>query len=591
MSNFIPKETGGGPEFQVDGEFSAAILKAWDGLIYVCGPDFLIRFMNSRFIETLGRDATGEHCFYALHGRSEPCPWCPREVFEGKSASGVFQKPADGRWYHVLNFPLPLPGGAFGKVAFTRERSEPQTKDLPVFRNIVDHLSDAIFFHAPDDGRILYVNDDACRSLGHSREALMGMQLTDYADTPSPETWRKLIAAIEKEGFAVFEAKHRHKSGTFTDVEVKATQVQAGLDRFIVMVARDITDRKKAEARLVEERNKVEAIMAASGVGITVQDLDFRIIYQNEVLVRRRGRRLGEYCYRVYANRDRICDDCQAQKSIEDGRMHQRPFTTTTPEGESLHLEITACPLRNSTGEVVACVEIVRDVTEQKKLERSREEAFSAVSHEMRTPLTAVLGFAQFMQENTTSPEQQREYLGLIEKEALRLKRLIDNMLGLQRLRAGFGLMNPAPLSLFPLLHEVAGQFRSPLAPRRIEIDCAPDTPPVLGEAIRLLEAVTNLLDNAFKYSPAESAVVLGARADGDRALLWVQDEGPGIPADKQEKIFEQFYRMEESRRAAGTGLGLSLVREIAHAHGGRAWVESAPGRGSTFFMSLPFAP
>lgn len=593
MSNFVHREAAERVEFQPEGGWFGAIVEAWDGLIYVGGSDFRIRFMNRRFIDTLGRDATGDYCFYALHSRNEPCPWCPREVFSGKSVSGFFQKPVDGRWYHVHNSPLPLADGTFAKVAFIRESPEPESllRNLPVFRNIVDGLSDAVFFHAPGDGRVVYANDLACSSLGHSRETLLEMRPSDYSDVPSsPRAWREMVARTEKERVVVFEAKHRHQNGTFIDVEVKATQVQAGLERFIVMVARDITERKLAEARLVEERNKVEAIMAATGDGITVQDLDFRIIYQNEVLIRRRGRRLGEPCYRVYANRDRICDDCQAQKSIADGRVHRLPFTTTTPEGKPLHLEITACPLRDAAGKVVACVEVVRDVTEQRKLEKGREEAFSAVSHEMRTPLTAVLGFAQFLQENPTSPEQQRNYLGLIVREGERLKRLIDNLLGLQRLRAGFGLVNPAPVLLYPLLHGVAEHFRIPLVPQRIEIDCPLDVPPVLGETIRIQDAVSNLLDNAVKYSPAGSTIVLGAKADGDRALLWVRDEGPGIPADKQEKIFERFYRLGESRRPAGTGLGLALVREIALAHGGRVWVESVPQQGSTFYLSLPFA-
>jgi PAS domain S-box-containing protein len=308
-------------------------------LIYVGGPDFRIRFMNGHFIEMLGRDATGEPCFHALHGRDEPCPWCPREVFAGKSASGIFQKPTDGRWYHVVNLPLPLSDGAFAKVAFIRECSEPESriKDLPVFRNIVDQLSDAVFFHALEDGRILYVNDLACSSLGQSREALLGMLPSGYADAPvSPLAWRKMVDRIEKEGVTVFEARHRSKDGMLIDVEVNATKVRAGLERFIVTVARDITKRKQTENRLVEERNKVEAIMAAMGDGVTVQDLDFRIIYQNEVLIRRRGHRLGEPCYRVYADRDDICEDCQAQKSIADGQAHRRPFTTTTPENSAI---------------------------------------------------------------------------------------------------------------------------------------------------------------------------------------------------------------------------------------------------------------
>ena len=570
-----------------------AIVEAWGGLIYVGGPDFRIRYLNRRFIEAIGRDATGESCYQALHGRGAPCPWCPREVFAGKSVSGIFRNPLDSRWYQVTSSPLPLADGTFAKVAFIRESPEPDTlvQDLPVFRNIVDRLSDAILFHAPDDGRIVYANDAACQNLGHDRDTLLGMWPWDYADASfATGTWRDLLAAVEKEEVAVFEARYRHRDGTARDVEVKATRIRAGLEDLVVTVARDITSRKQIEARLLEKRNKLEAIMAATGDGITVQDLDFRIIYQNEVLIRRRGDRRGEPCYRVYANRESICEDCQAQKSIADGRVYSRPFSTTTPDGRPLHLEISAHPLRDARDEISACVEVVRDVTEQRKLEMSREEAFSAVSHEMRTPLTAVLGFSQFLLENPTSPEKQKEYLGLVVKEGGRLKRLIDNLLSLHRLRAGFGLVNPAPVLLYPLLREVAEHYRPPVISQRIAIDCSRDLPAVLGETVRIHEAVMNLLDNAAKYSPARSRITLGAGTDHGNALLWVRDEGRGIPEDQREKIFERFYRLKGSGRLEGTGLGLALVREIAHAHGGRAWVESGSGQGCTFYLILPFA-
>jgi signal transduction histidine kinase len=270
--------------------------------------------------------------------------------------------------------------------------------------------------------------------------------------------------------------------------------------------------------------------------------------------------------------------------------VYTHPFSTTTPDGRPLHLEISAHPLKNARDEIIACVEVVRDVTEQRKLEMSREEAFSAVSHEMRSPLTAVLGFSQFLLENATSPEQQKEYLGLVVKEGVRLKRLIDNLLSLHRLRAGFGLVNPAPVLLYPLLHEVAEHYRPPVISQRIDIECSREIPAVLGETVRIHEAVTNLLDNAAKYSPAGGRITLGAETGQDNALLWVRDEGPGIPEDQREKIFERFYRLRGSGRPEGTGLGLALVREIAEAHGGRVWVESSTGKGSTFYLSLPFA-
>jgi PAS domain S-box-containing protein len=577
------------------GDLLGSIIEAWDGMIYVTGPDLRIRYLNRRFIDALGRDAIGAFCFQALHGREEACSWCPREVFSGASVTGLFQQPLDGRWYHVSNVPLPLADGTFAKVAFIHQQLDPDAlvRDLPVFRNVVDRLSAAVFFHAPESGRLLYVNDLACHSLGYSREDLLTMRPDDYADLPaSCRVWADLVRRVENEGVAVFEARHRHRNGSCFDVEVKATLARAGLQSFMVTVARDISERKRAEACLVEERNKVEAIIAATGDAITVQDRDLRIIYQNEVLIRRRGQHLGEYCYQVYAHRDTVCEDCQAHKCFADGQVHRRPYTPATAPGEEpLHLEITASPLHDASGRIVACVEVLRNVTDQRKLEKSREEAFSAVSHEMRTPLTAVLGFAQFMQENPTTPAERQDYLGLILKEGERLKRLIDNLLNLQRLRAGFGLLNPGPVWLYPLLFEAAQHFRSPLAQREIEIDCAPDLPPVLGEAFKLQEAVANLLDNAVKYSPAGSTVVLGAQRDGSRVVVWVRDQGPGIPLGEQERIFERFYRLEGQGKPAGTGLGLALVEEIAYAHRGQVWVKSAPREGSTFYLRLPLAP
>jgi PAS domain S-box-containing protein len=681
-----------------------AIVDTWDGLIYIGTSDYRIRFLNRRFIDRLGRDATGDYCFRALHDRDAPCPWCPKEVFQGESVRLRFQQPTDGRWFEGLNTPLPLADGSFAKIAYIQEISETPTvvREVPIFKLLVDCLSDAIFFHDPESSRLLYVNDMACQNLGYRREELLGMRIWEYSSqVVSLHDWQKIVRRIDTEGFVIVETRHVDREGNSKDVEIRATAVQAGLQRHIVSVARDITERKRAQARLVEERIKVEAIMAAIGDGITVQDRNYRIIYQNELQIIKQGHHLGEHCYHAYQNLDRICDGCQVAESFADGRIHRRQVVARTAHGD-LHQEVTACPLADATGKVVACVEVVRDITEQKKmeqalqesnekyrllfsaesdailtydhetgeiqeandtacrlyalsreqlairrwcdlgadsgnelfgerqpplhrrgdgtffpvevssgsfswqgrtmvvavvrditerlrLEQSREEVFSVVSHEMRTPLTAILGFAEYLLENKAVAEQS-ELLQLIVKEGERMWHLIDNLLSLQRLMAGLGLEDPAPLFLPSLLQEMAESFHTPLVRQRIEIDCAADLPPVLGDAGSIQQAVRNLLGNAIKYSPTSSRIVLGARADGDRALLWVRDEGAGIPADQQEKIFERFYRVGGGKGIPGTGLGLTLVREIAQAHGGRAWVEGAPGQGSTFYMTLPFA-
>jgi len=218
------------------------------------------------------------------------------------------------------------------------------------------------------------------------------------------------------------------------------------------------------------------------------------------------------------------------------------------------------------------------------------DQIFSVVSHEMRTPLTAILGFSEYLLKNEVGQELQHELVSLIVKQSERLKNLIDNLLTLQRMEAGFALEETAPVILPDLLHQVARGFHTPLVRQEIEVDCSPDLPPIFGDSAKIQHALANLLGNAIKYSPSGSRIVLGARGEGDHVLLWVRDEGPGIPVDEQEKIFDRFYRVEGRNHPLGTGLGLAIVKEIAEAHGGRVWVGSSAGRGSTFFLSLPLA-
>ena len=518
-------------KFGSDADWLRAIVNGWAGPIYIVTADYRIRFMNRRLIDRLGRDATGDYCYRVLYGRSEPCPWCAQEVFQGETARNRLQQPADGRWYEILHIPLPFADGTFGKITFIREDPEPPplTQELPVFQLLVDRLSDAVIFQDPETGRVLYVNDEACSTLGYRREELLRLHIWDYSEAvASREEWRDNVAHLEEAGGLTLETRHRRRDGGFVEVEVKATAVQVALQRYIVSVARDISDRKEAAARLLAERNKLEAVMAAIGDGISVQDTDFRIVYQNEVQIAREGEHLGSFCYRAYQQRDRICDDCPVAESFTDGRLHRRQVVAETPQGV-FDLELTACPLRDSSGEVIACVEVVRDITEQKRMaqalqesnekyrllfaaeseailtydaqngtiqevnntachvygieraafigrrwsellaeggeelgsnrhlalhrrgdgtvfpvefscgtflwqgrsvivavvhdiserlrqERSREEIFSVLSHEMRTPLTAILGFSEYLLENEKD-DPHREILQLIVKE------------------------------------------------------------------------------------------------------------------------------------------------------------------------------
>jgi len=236
------------------------------------------------------------------------------------------------------------------------------------------------------------------------------------------------------------------------------------------------------------------------------------------------------------------------------------------------------------------CVGVVRDISERQQAMRMKDEMLSAVSHEIRTPLTAILGFAEYLRDQEVEPERLKEYLGIIAREGERLKELTDNLLDLQRLRAGFGTESFRPVTVPPLLSSVVHLYGQASPCHRIQLDCPPSLPPLWGDERQLNRALQNLLTNAIKYSPDGGTISLGARQEGDFLTLWVKDEGIGIPVEAQEQIFENFFRYNhrDGQKIGGTGLGLALVKAVVQVHRGQVWVESAVGAGSRFLLSLP---
>jgi signal transduction histidine kinase len=238
----------------------------------------------------------------------------------------------------------------------------------------------------------------------------------------------------------------------------------------------------------------------------------------------------------------------------------------------------------------VVRLEIAVDISDQKEMERMKDEMISAVSHEMRTPLTAMMGFTEFMLESEVSEEQRRTFLATIHKETARLNELISNFLDLQQIKARRSTYRFRSVAVEPLLRDAAALFAADHDRHRIEVTVPDDLPQIRGDETRLHQVLTNLISNAVKYSPKGSLVSLGARSDADSLTFWVRDEGQGIPLELLERIFDRFYRLDNTDRrlVGGTGLGLALVKEIVSAHNGRVWVESEPGKGSTFYVSLP---
>ena len=222
--------------------------------------------------------------------------------------------------------------------------------------------------------------------------------------------------------------------------------------------------------------------------------------------------------------------------------------------------------------------------------EHMKSELVSIVSHELRTPLASVLGFTSLLLKRDFDPPTRRHYLGIIDAQARRLAALLEDFLDVQRIEQTGLELADQKVDLARLLEEQAQLFSAQSPSHRLEVEVERPLP-VRGDPNRLAQVVGNLLSNAIKYSQEGSRVELAAQKDGYRVRMTVRDEGRGIPAEQQERIFTKFFRGDAGATGiTGTGLGLAVSREIVEAHGGRIGFDSDVGSGSTFWVELPAA-
>ncbi len=234
----------------------------------------------------------------------------------------------------------------------------------------------------------------------------------------------------------------------------------------------------------------------------------------------------------------------------------------------------------------------MRDITRFREAEELKTTFISAISHELKTPVAIIKGYASTLRREDAHWDEEvvKRSLEAIEEEADRLDRLIENLLEASRIQAGKLKLELGDVWIPQIAAKVV-DFYSRQSPRhRFEVAFPPDFPVILADEERIREVFENLINNAVKYSPQGGNIWVGGWAEPDRVVIYVADQGIGIPKDEQERIFERFYRAESplKKRTKGAGLGLYICKAIVEAHGGGISVESEPGKGSKFIFWLP---
>ncbi len=347
------------------------------------------------------------------------------------------------------------------------------------------------------------------------------------------------------------------------------------------------------------ERNRSSAILRSMVEGVAVIDAQEKIVFCNrafsEIWNLDSTAVEGRPVIEAVRNSDLLGLIRRALRGEEGlrseiamGIVQQRSFSVTATPVIALEDALAG---DRPTGAVV----VLHDVTELRRLERVRHDFVANVSHEFKTPLTAIQGFAETLLSGALEdPRNNRRFLEIIRDHATRLAVLTDDLLKLARIEAGKLEVQFGPVHLADVIERCTETSQLKATRKRIalEVDVPPNLPDVQGDASLLRDVIQNLVDNAVQYTPEGGRVRVSVSAGPREAIVSVEDTGIGIPLADQERIFERFYRVDaaRSREAGGTGLGLSIARHIVEAHGGRLWVESEVGHGSKFSFSLSLA-
>ena len=285
------------------------------------------------------------------------------------------------------------------------------------------------------------------------------------------------------------------------------------------------------------------------------------------------------------------------REALETGKPQFAELQTEIKDGDRFqlkHFQVTSVSLRSSASELAAgALVIFHDVTQIRSLEAVRKEFVANVSHELRTPLSIITGYLETLIDGGGDAETTSRFLRTMHKHAQRLNMLIEDLLALSQLESKKATLHFHLTDVTESIYRVREQLDSQIRDSRavVKVVIQDELPRVEADAFRLEQALYNLLDNALKHSAKSGAnVEIRAQTEGNAVIISVTDDGVGIPISDQPHVFERFYRVhkDRSRDAGGTGLGLSIVKHIVQAHGGFITVQSFPGAGAKFIMSIP---
>ncbi len=486
-------------------------------------------------------------------------------------------------------------------------------------RTIFDSVNDAIIVHEMDSGRVVDVNRTACEMYGYAREeflllAVGELSAKEQVQFQDSESFRR----VDQENPQIFEWKARHKDGHIFWVEVSTRIAVIGGHPQVLVVVRDIGERKRMESALQSSASVLQATMESISDGMLILSKSGHVLHYNsrfvkiwsvppDILSARDDRALLEYVKPQLADPDRFMARIQEvyQSSAQtedlvhfkDGRVFER-FSYPLERGEGDPALVWVFRDVTERLKAVEQIRLMNEELEQRVADRTAAletankelEAFSySVSHDLRTPLRAIDGYTRILIDeyaNLLDAEGMR-FCNVIRGQTQRMGKLIDDLLAFSRFSRA--AMSAMPVDMEKMVRLIYLELTT--AEQRARIDFRIGAiPSAVGDPTLLHQTWSNLISNAIKFSATRelSVIEVNAWREAKENVYWVKDNGAGFDMQYANKLFGVFQRLHTESEFKGTGVGLAIVQRIIHRHDGRVWAKGDPGKGATFYFSLP---
>jgi two-component system phosphate regulon sensor histidine kinase PhoR len=351
---------------------------------------------------------------------------------------------------------------------------------------------------------------------------------------------------------------------------------------------------KRIEA-IIEDKNKIEAILSSMREGVIVIDKNENIVLFNSSLAKILELRSEKYIGKPFWE---IISNNEVNSILKKALKKKNSFSVQASilqRSETRNVQIQTAPITDNKGRLLGLVGVFHDVTELRKFEKARSEFIANVSHEIKTPITSIIGFVETLKDGAINDLKKRdEFLNIIHSHSQRLDNLVNDILSLSRIEFREIEMNPAPISIKEILDNAKALYNDKIRSKKqsLRMQTPDELPAAFSDPEMIIQVFSNLIDNAVKFTPEKGKITVKAREEDDFIQIDVSDTGIGIEEEHLPRIFERFYRVDKarSREMGGTGLGLAIVKHIVNANRGKVSVKSEFGKGSTFSVFLPRA-